>query len=109
MWHVNLHIENNGVFMGGENWQDFIQDNDLETGYILHFKYKDNMVFTFRIYDKTSNERASGKQKIIKHLALMLSSFSVSSFIKVKMCFRFKTSTKQFVLVIKEEAERRTH
>ena len=66
MWHVNLHIENNGVFMGGENWQDFIRDNELEAGYILHFKYKGNMVFTSRIYDKTSCERASGKKKIIK-------------------------------------------
>ena len=65
-FHVNLHIENNGVFMGGDKWQNFIRNNDLETGCILHLKYKGNMVFTFRFYDKTSSERASGKKKIIK-------------------------------------------
>ncbi|KAG2246597.1 hypothetical protein Bca52824_086225 [Brassica carinata] len=58
-WQCWLQQEKNGLFMVEEDWDEFVDDNLLDTDDTLLFTHQDTMYFQVRIFKKDGNEITS--------------------------------------------------
>lgn len=90
VWLVDLLVEQEKMFMGGEGWQDLVQANSIELGYLLILRYRGNFVFSFRVFDPSSCEHAcSSSASAQKTKGKMIAGSSSSSKLFIPANFFF--------------------